>query len=143
MLDSSAVESVAANGVFVGVDWGNSHHQLCVVDGAGHLVEQGKVTHDVAGIRDLQVRLGRRGAIVGVAIERSEGLLVEALQAQGHRLFCVSPKMSARARERYRLAPTKSDAFDAFVLADSLRHEHRHWRADASAVTGEPEARRT
>lgn len=22
----------------------------------------------------------------------------------------------------------KSDAFDAFVLADSLRHEHRHWR---------------
>jgi len=48
---------------------------------------------------------------------------------QGHRLFCVSPKMSARARERYRLAPTKSDAFDAFVLADSLRHEHRHWRS--------------
>jgi transposase len=36
--------------------------------------------------------------------------------------------MSARARERYRLAPTKSDAFDAFVLADSLRRENRHWR---------------
>jgi len=30
-----------------------------------------------------------------------------------------------------RLAPTKSDAFDAFVLADSLRHEHRHWRSVA------------
>lgn len=37
--------------------------------------------------------------------------------------------MSARARERYRLAPTKSDALDGFVLADSLRHEHRHWRS--------------
>jgi transposase len=55
-------------------------------------------------------------------------LLVETLQDLGHRLFCVSPKMSARARERYRVAPGKSDAFDAFVLADSLRHEHRHWR---------------
>lgn len=32
------------------------------------------------------------------------------------------------ARERYRVAPEYSDAFDAFVLADSLRHEHRHWR---------------
>jgi Transposase len=133
VLDSSAVESVPADGVFVGIDWGNSHHQLCVVDRAGRVVEQGEVAHDVAGIHDLQTRLVRRGPVVGVAIERSEGLLVEALQAHGHRLFCVSPKMSARARERYRLAPTKSDAFDAFVLADSLRHEHRHWRSLAAA----------
>ena len=44
-------------------------------------------------------------------------------------IFCVSPKISARARERYRLAASKSDTFDAFVLADTLRHEHRHWRA--------------
>ena len=27
------------------------------------------------------------------------------------------------------VAPTKSGAFDAFVLADWLRHEHRHWRS--------------
>jgi hypothetical protein len=42
--------------------------------------------------------------------------------------------MSARARERYRLAPSKSGAFDAFVLADSLRHEHRHWRPPSSLL---------
>lgn len=87
-----------------------------------------KFAHDVAGAGELAGRLSRLGPVQGVAIERSEGLLVEALQAQGHRLFCVSPKLSARARERYRLAPTKSDAFDAFVLADPLRHEHRHSR---------------
>jgi transposase len=121
----------AADGLFVGVDWGNAHHQFCVLDATGVVVEQGKVTHDVAGLRELADRLGRHAPVAGIAIERSEGLLVEALQAQGHRLFCVSPKMSARARERYRLAPTKSDAFDAFVLADSLRHEHRHWRSMA------------
>lgn len=131
MLDpfmESTVASPEADGVFVGIDWGNSHHQLCIVDNAGRLVQQAKVTHDVTGLNDLQGHLSRCGNIVGVCIERSEGLLVETLQAHGHRLFCVSPKMSARARERYRLAPTKSDAFDAFVLADSLRHEHRHWR---------------
>lgn len=129
MLDSSVVESTAAAGVFIGVDWGNSHHQLCVLDPAGRVVHQGKFTHDAAGVRELNQRLRRHGPVTGIAIERSEGLLVESLQQQGHRLFCVSPKMSARARERYRLAPTKSDAFDAFVLADSLRHEHRHWRS--------------
>ncbi len=129
MLDSSEVESTAADGVFIGLDWGNSHHQLCILDAAGRMVYQGRFAHDVAGARDLTEQLGRHGPVQGIAIERSEGLLVESLQQQGHRLFCVSPKMSARARERYRLAPTKSDAFDAFVLADSLRHEHRHWRS--------------
>lgn len=115
--------------MFIGLDWGNSHHQLCILDAAGRMLDQGKFAHDVVGAHRLHERLGRHGPVQGIAIERSEGLLVEALQQQGHRLFCVSPKMSARARERYRLAPTKSDAFDAFVLADSLRHEHRHWRS--------------
>jgi transposase len=114
--------------VFVGIDWGNSHHQLCVLDSNGAVLDKGKISHDVGGIRELGRRLQRHRSITGIAIERSEGLLVEALQQQGHRLFCVSPKLSARARERYRLAPTKNDVFDAFVLADSLRHEHRHWR---------------
>ena len=50
------------------------------------------------------------------------------------RSFCVSPKISARARERYRMAAAKSDAFDAFVLADTLRHEHAHWRPLMPAV---------
>jgi hypothetical protein len=118
--DPWAVGSTAADGVFVGIDWGNSHHQLCVLDSTGRLVEQSKFTHDVAELRELRTRLARCEPITGVAIERSEGLLVETLQAHGLRLFCVSPKMSARARERYRLAPIKSDLFDAFVLGDSL-----------------------
>jgi transposase len=113
--------------VFAGIDWGNDHHQLCVVDQQGRVVDQLRSANDIAGIENLLTGLQQR-APVGVAIERSEGILVEALQAAGHRLFCVSPKMSARARERYRMAPTKSDAFDAFVLADTLRHEHHHWR---------------
>ena len=128
MLDSSQVASADAEGVFIGLDWGNSHHRLCILDAQGKPVHQGRFTHDVAGLAVLDDRLRAHGTVAGIAIERGEGLLVERLQDQGHRLFCVSPKMSARARERYRLAPSKSDALDAFVLADSLRHEHRHWR---------------
>ncbi|WP_188897160.1 IS110 family RNA-guided transposase [Microlunatus endophyticus] len=119
---------------FAGIDWGNSHHQLCILDDDGNVLDQLKVTHDVAGLDELTTRLRiYQPALAGIAIERSEGLLVETLQAEGFRLFCVSPKLSARARERYRIAPTKSDAFDAFVLADSLRFEHHRWRPLATA----------
>ena len=65
MLDSPRVGSTAAEGVFVGIDWGNSHHQLCILDSEGQLVEQGRVTHDVAGISELQSRLRRRAPVAG------------------------------------------------------------------------------
>jgi transposase len=114
--------------VFVGIDWGGSFHQVCVLDGGGDLVLRRRVTHTVPGLADLDDLLRPYAGRCRVAIERSEGLLVEHLQASGLVVFCVSPKISARARERYRLAAVKSDSFDAFVLADTLRHEHTHWR---------------
>jgi transposase len=89
---------------------------------------QQRVTHDVAGLAELDRQLLRFGPQLPIAIERSEGLLVERLQAAGHAVFPVSPRISARARERYKVATVKDDRFDAFVLADTLRHEHAHWR---------------
>ena len=83
VLQPSAAGSAAAGGVFVGVDWGNAHHQLCVLDAAGRIIEQGKVMHDVAGLLELTGRLGRHTPVAGIAIERSEGLLVETPAAAG------------------------------------------------------------
>jgi transposase len=114
---------------FAGIDWGGSHHQLCILDPTGKRQSQLRVTHDVAGLADLDTELARHGHRLPVAVERSEGLLVEHLQSRGHPVFPVSPRIAARARERYRVAAVKDDRFDAFVLADSLRHEHQHWRA--------------
>lgn len=113
---------------YAGIDWGGEHHQLCVVDNAGKRLTQLRVGHDVAGLACLRRELARFGERMPIAIERSEGLLVEHLQAHGHALFAVSPRISARARERYKVASVKDDRFDAFVLADTLRHEHQHWR---------------
>jgi hypothetical protein len=107
--DSPQVRSAPADGLFAGIDWGNSFHQLCLVDPQGEIVHQARYDHDVAGLASLTGQLGQHGLVTAVAIERAEGLLVETLQDLGHRLFCVSPKMSARARERYRISPGKSD----------------------------------
>jgi transposase len=113
---------------FAGIDWGGEHHQLCIVDDTGKRLTQLRVTHDVVGLAHLRRELARFSERMPVAIERSEGLLVEHLQEHGHVLFPVSPRISARARERYKVASVKDDRFDAFVLADTLRHEHEHWR---------------
>src|SRR3712207_4550277 len=114
--------------VFVGIDWGASHHQLCAVNHSGQRIRQVRVGHDVAGLAQLDAELARLGTGLPICVERAEGLLVERLQAGGHRVFPVNPRIAARARERYRVASSKDDVFDAFTLADTLRHEHPHWR---------------
>jgi transposase len=136
-------QQVAEECWFAGIDWGSSFHQLCVMTAAGAVVAQQRVNHDVAGLASLRAKLTGLAKPVKVAIERAEGLLVEFLQTLPDvTLYCVSPKISARARERYRLSASKSDTFDAFVLADTLRHEHRYWRplSRRSALTAELQA---
>lgn len=120
--------STAGDQYFAGIDWGGSFHQLCVVDGAGNTVIQKRFQHTKEGLEALGKKLGSLPGAVLMAIERGEGLLVEFLLTLGFPLYCVSPKISARARERYRVQSKKSDAFDAFVLADTLHLEHSYWR---------------
>lgn len=114
--------------IYVGIDWGGYEHQLCVVDGEGRTRRELRLGHDRAGLERLDAELVALGTGLPVALERAEGILVERLLAAGHRVYPVSPRIAARARERYRVAPTKDDVFDAYVLADTLRHEHGRWR---------------
>lgn len=123
------ISAAAGEEVFAGIDWGGSFHQLCLVDAAGRIMLQRRIGHDLAGFAELDRILTGQSGRLRIAIERAEGLLVEHLHGLAFDMFCVSPKISARARERYRLASAKSDSFDAFVLADTLRHEPGHWRA--------------
>lgn len=114
--------------MFAGIDWGGARHQLAVVDREGQVQLNRAFAHDRPGLEELHGVLGRLGEDLPVALERSEGLLVEKLLAWGHRVYPVSPRIAARARERYRVASTKDDSFDAYVLADTLRQDHRRWR---------------
>ena len=108
--------------VFIGIDWGEQHHQVHALDADGGTRLEFRVDHDVAGLERLRDALSALGEpdSVGVAIERREGLLVEHLLAWGHPVYPVNPKVAARAREGYHAAPIKSDALDAFALADLL-----------------------
>lgn len=117
--------------IFVGIDWGEQHHQVHALDSRGEPLLSVRVSHDRSGLERLRIALAALGepSTLGVAIERREGLLVDHLLAWGHPVYPVNPKVAARAREGYRAAPVKSDVLDAFALADLLRRQVAVWRS--------------
>lgn len=126
---------------FAGIDWGGAHHQAAIVDEIGRELTNQRFAHTRDGLDELVAMLKTRDGLVGVTIERSEGLLVERLQAEGLAVFPVSPRVSARARERHQAASRKNDRFDAFVLADLLRTDGWRWRPLAAASVVQAELR--
>ena len=87
--------------VFIGIDWGEQHHQIHALDTEGRPRLELRVSHDRAGLEVLHEALSSLGVpgSVPIAIERREGLLVEHLLAWGHPVYPVNPKVAARARE--------------------------------------------
>lgn len=114
--------------IFVGVDWGSAEHAACVVDRDGQIRGSWPVAHTRAGLAELLARLSKFGTpdTLPIAIERPSGLLVDTLVEAGHPVFPIHPNAVAATRPRYRAANSKSDATDAFILADILRTDgHR------------------
>lgn len=114
--------------IFIGLDWGGSSHAVCVVGAAGNSLEHFAVAHDRDGLDHLVARLRRHGppAETPIAIERPSGLLVDVLVEAGFLVTPVHPNVVKACRSRYRAVAAKSDASDAFILADILRTDgHR------------------
>jgi Transposase/Transposase IS116/IS110/IS902 family len=126
--------------IFVGVDWAEAHHDVCVMGGDGQVLEQRRVSHSVAGIGELHASIGThagQGEPVAVGIEVDRGLVVTALLAAGYQVFAVNPMASARYRDRHSTSGAKSDRGDAKVLADLVRtdrHNHRQVAGDSDLV---------
>ena len=63
------------------------------------------------------------------AIEKPQGRIVDFLLDHGVVVYPVNPKALDRARDRFRMSQSKSDSFDAYVLAEFVRTDHGHLRA--------------
>jgi len=112
---------------YAGIDWASETHAVCVVDAAGQRVAQRQISHDDSGFAQL-VQLLRRYDVAWIAIERPDGVLVEHLLDAGFTLLAIHPNQVQSARDRYRTAGGKSDAFDAFVLAELARTDAHRFR---------------
>jgi transposase len=118
-----------SNDVFVGLDWAVHTHAVCIIDTAGALLERFEINHDRDGLTELMQRLARWGNRLRIAIERPSGLIVDALVEAGHAVFPIHPNAVKASRPRYRSHGAKSDASDAYLLADLLRTDGHRWRA--------------
>ena len=116
-----------SGGVVAGIDWATADHEVCVVDMAGRVSGRFSAAHDKAGIDALILRLRECGA-AEVAIERGDGVLVEALLAAGLTVVVITSRQVKNLRSRYRSAGAKDDRFDSFVLADTLRTDRARLR---------------
>jgi transposase len=129
--------------VFCGVDWAEDHHDVALVDGDGQLIAKRRITDDAAGFAELLGLFSDAGdtreqpipvAIETVAIETGRGLLVACLRATERPVYAINPMAVSRYRDRHSVARKKSDAADAFVLANILRTDlasHRCLPADS------------
>lgn len=123
--------------IFVGVDWAEAHHDVCVLDQEGRVLAKGRVPDGVEGIGRLHAMVAEHAedpAEVAVGIEIDRGLLVGSLVGAGYHVYAINPFASSRYRDRHATSGAKSDPGDAKVLADLVRtdrHNHREVAGDS------------
>ena len=117
--------------IFVGDDWAEAHHDVCVMTETGEQVAYEKLPEGIEGISRFHELVADHvsdpGEVV-VGIETDQGLWVDALVAAGYQVFGLNPFAVARYREWHHLSGAKSDRADAKLLADVVRTDRQNHR---------------
>lgn len=123
--------------IFVGNDWSEDHHDVCVMDEAGAVLAGVRLPEGIEGLGRVHALLAEHAdgpEEVVVGIETDRGLWVGALVAAGYEVFAVNPLAVNRYRDRHATSGAKSDPGDAKLLADLVRtdrHNHRPVAGDS------------
>jgi transposase len=124
--------------VFIGIDWATRAHEACALDPTGRVTGRHEFPNTPEGLEALvgwmTDRAGGDPAALIFAIERPDGLVVEALLDHRLAVYTINPKQLDRFRDRFTPAGAKDDRRDARVLADALRTDRRAFRR----VTADP-----
>jgi transposase len=116
----------------LGVDWADQFHQIWVSDPEGNKVAEMKIEQNPKGMSDFGRWLNERkaeGIELSAGIEKPHGRIVDFMLDHGVVVYPINPKALDRARDRFRMSKSKSDSFDAYVLAELVRTDHARLRA--------------
>jgi transposase len=124
--------------LWCGIDWAEHHHDVSIVDETGAQRVRLRIDDTAAGFGKLVTVLAEQQQLssepITIAIETAKGLLPAALRAAGLPVIAINPLAVSRYRDRHSPSRGKSDAGDAFVLANILRtdpHAHRPLPVDS------------
>ena len=124
---------------WIGIDWADQEHAVCVVDAATGRSDPSMLAHEPGAIEDWAAELHNRfPGPIAVCLEQSKGALIYALMKYDFLvLFPINPKQLARYREALAPSGAKDDPVDAQLLVEFVRRYHdrlRPWRPDDEAT---------
>lgn len=129
--------------IFVGDDWAEAHHDVCVMGEDGTKMLARRLPEGLEGVGLFHQMIAEAGVDdpgeVVIGIETERGMWVRALVAAGYRVYVINPLSASRYRDRHSVSGAKSDPGDAKVLADLVRtdrHNHRVIAVDSDLVDG-------
>lgn len=122
---------------FVGLDWADRSHQVCLRAANSERDEQSELKHDPLTLHTWAYALRDRfpQGKIAVALEQTKGPLIYALSQHEHlELYPLNPAMLTKYRQAAKAASgTKNDPLDA-ALACELVRIHRDWLRALPAV---------
>ena len=121
--------------VFVGIDWSEQHHDVCLLDDEGQVLVQHRISVGTDGLQRLHELIATHAEhpeLVAVGIELDRGLLVGSLVAAGYQVHKIEPIATDQFRKRFGPSGGKSDIGDAKVLADAVRTDGHQLRPVAA-----------
>jgi transposase len=113
---------------FIGIDWADTKHDICVQAANVDAREFSVIPHKVEDIEQwAQAMYARFGGPIAVAVELSKGPIVYALQKfDFFVIFPINPSTLAKYREAFTPSRAKDDPTDAELALDLLiKHPER------------------
>lgn len=113
---------------YVGIDWADDHHDICVIDAQVNKLASKRIEHNPTGFTALSNLLKKFTTDpdeLAICIETSGGLLVNFLLEAGYNIYPVNPNTLDRKRNP---AGVKTDQIDAYMLAKHVRNEKQDLR---------------
>jgi transposase len=117
-------EEASGFAAFIGIDWADRKHDVCLQVSGANAVEASVVEHRPKAIEEWAHRLRERfgGQRIAVCLELSHGPIVSALLE--HDIFViypVNPSTLAKYRRAFTPSRAKDDPTDAAIALDLLR----------------------
>ena len=123
-------QEAAGYSVYVGIDWADSKHDVCIQSKLSDEREFAVIRHRTeaidAWVKDLYQRYG---GCIAVAVELTKGPIVSALQKYDFiDIFPVNPASLAKYREAFQPSRAKDDPTDAELAVDMLLRHPEHFK---------------
>jgi transposase len=112
---------------YAGFDWARDHHAVVIVDAKGTMVADFEFDHSLEGWKEFREKTAAWPHLA-VAIETSQGVVVDQLLQGDYTVYPVNPVASESYRKRKAPSGTKTDHVDGWGLADALRMDGQSWK---------------